>query len=218
MIDFNKLIDEYVYREHKPKDIGRYYPSEVGMCVRKVWYSYKFPKQLKTDVLKIFEMGDILHDFIVRVLRSGKIKDIELLKWELPFKLQMENFLISGRVDDVLLIKTNGKTVLAEIKSSGMLRAVKKPQKHHVMQLQVYMHATGIHNGILLYLEKNTLQAKIFTIDFDENIVREALDRFKELHECLITNNIPSAEARINRSDIGWMCRYCEYKEKCDKE
>lgn len=218
MIDFNKLIDEYVYREHKPKEIGRYYPSEVGMCIRKLWYSYKYPHQIKIDVLKIFEMGDVLHDFIVRILRSGKIKDVELLKWELPFKLQMENFLISGRVDDVLLIKTSGKTVLVEVKSTGMLRIVKKPSRHHIMQLQLYMHATGIHNGILLYLEKNTLQAKVFTIDFDELIVKEALNRFNELHEHLITNSIPPAEASINKSDIGWMCNYCEYGEKCRKD
>jgi CRISPR/Cas system-associated exonuclease Cas4 (RecB family) len=217
MIDFDKLFDDFVFREHKPKTIGRYYPSEVGMCIRKLYYSYKYPQQIKPDLLKIFEVGDILHDFVVRVLRSEKNKDIELLKWEMPFKLDLENFQISGRVDDLLMIKLSGKTVLVEVKSCGMLRAVKKPQRHHIMQLQLYMHAIGVHNGILLYVEKNTLQTKTFTIDFDEFVVKEALDRFKKLHECLITNNIPVGEAKHN-GDIKWMCNKCEYKEKCDKE
>jgi CRISPR/Cas system-associated exonuclease Cas4 (RecB family) len=217
MIDFDKLFDDFVFRDHKPKTVGRYYPSEVGTCIRKLYYSYKFPKQIKPDLLKIFEVGDILHDFVVRVLRSEKNKDIELLKWEMPFKMDMENFQISGRVDDLLMIKVSGKTVLVEVKSCSFLRYVKKPQKHHVMQLQLYMHAIGVHNGILLYVEKNTLQTKVFTIDFDELIVKEALNRFKELHESLITNNIPVAEAKQN-GDIKWMCKGCEYKDKCDKE
>ena len=44
-INFNKLIDKYLVREYKPKEIGRYYPSEIGSCLRKVWYSYKNPKE-----------------------------------------------------------------------------------------------------------------------------------------------------------------------------
>lgn len=218
MIDFNKLIDDYVYQEHRPKTIGKYYPSEVGTCVRKLWYSYKFPLQVKPDVMKIFEMGNILHDFVVRVLKSDKNKDVELLKSEMPFKLNMEKFQISGRIDDLLLVKLSGKAVLVEVKSSGMLKAVKSPQKHHIMQLQLYMHSIGVHNGMLLYLEKNTLQAKVFTIGFDGNIVKEAMDRFSELHESLAADKVPRAEAKLNRSDIGWMCNYCEYREKCDRE
>jgi len=217
MIDFDKLFNDFVFREHKPKSIGRYYPSEVGTCIRKLYYSYKFPKQIKPDLLKIFEMGNILHDFVVRVLRSEKNKDIELLSWEMPFKLDMENFQISGRVDDLLVIKVSGKTVLVEVKSCGMLRAVKKPSRHHIMQLQLYMHATGVHNGILLYIEKNNLQTKVFTIDFDELVVKETLDRFNELHESLITNTVPVAEAKQN-GDIKWMCKGCEYVDKCDSE
>jgi CRISPR/Cas system-associated exonuclease Cas4 (RecB family) len=218
MIDFNKLIDDYVYRENRPKTVGRYYPSEAGTCIRKVWYSYKYPTQIKTDLLKIFEMGNVMHDFIIRVLKSDKMKDIELLKSELPFKLQMDNFLISGRVDNVLLVKSSGKTIVVEVKSSGMLKAVNKPQRHNVIQLQLYMYATGIHNGLLVYLEKNTLQAKVFDIAFDELMVKDILNRFNELHEHLITNTVPPAEAKITSSDIGWMCRFCEYKEKCGKE
>ncbi len=47
MIDFDKLVDQgTVTREFKPKQIGRYYPSEVGTCIRKVWYSYKYPQEI----------------------------------------------------------------------------------------------------------------------------------------------------------------------------
>jgi CRISPR/Cas system-associated exonuclease Cas4 (RecB family) len=217
MIDFDKLFDDFVFREHRPKAVGKYYPSEVGTCIRKLYYSYKFPKQIKPDLLKIFEVGDILHDFVVRVLRSEKNKDVELLKWEVPVKIDFEGFQVSGRVDDLLMIKHSGKNVLVEVKSCSFLSYVKAPQRHHVMQLQLYMHGTGVHNGILLYIEKNDLKTKVFTIDFDEIIVKEAIDRFRELHESLITNSIPVAEAKHN-GDIKWMCKGCKYKDRCDSE
>ena len=50
MVDFNKLIDSHLARELSYKKLGRYYPSEIGGCMRKTWYSYKKPKP--TDVEK----------------------------------------------------------------------------------------------------------------------------------------------------------------------
>ncbi len=35
MIDFDKLVDQHIARELKPKQIGRYYPSEVGSLSEK---------------------------------------------------------------------------------------------------------------------------------------------------------------------------------------
>ena len=82
MIDFNKLIDDYLYRKNRPKKIGRYYPSEAGSCLRKVWYSYKYPKEVDTELRKVFEMGNILHDFVVDVLKSEKTPSVKLIESE----------------------------------------------------------------------------------------------------------------------------------------
>ncbi len=218
MIDFGNLIDKYLFRKFKPKGIGKYYPSECGNCMRKVWYSYKYPQELKPDLIRIFETGNILHDFVVEVLKSEKTSDVELLKWEFPFKISLEDFVISGRVDDLILVKASGKTILVEVKSCNFLKYIKSPKPHHVIQLQLYMHATGVHNGILLYIEKNTLENKLFTILYDEKMAKKALERFKQLHENLINSTLPDPEARINKSEIGWMCRLCDYMDRCFKD
>ena len=68
MIDFDLLVSNYVQRENRTKTVGRYYPSEIGLCLRKIWYSYRFPVETSPDLLKIFEMGNIIHDFVVKVL------------------------------------------------------------------------------------------------------------------------------------------------------
>jgi hypothetical protein len=217
MFDFNSMVDQHLKREHKPKGIGRYYPSEIGSCMRKTWYSYNFPKEVEPTLLRIFEMGNILHDFVVEVLSSEKTPEVELLHAELPVKMELEGFTVSGRVDNLLLIKRSGKQVLVEVKSTSNVDYVKGPQISHIRQLQFYMLATNVHSGALLYVDKRNLKSKVFDVLFSQEEADEVLERFKRLHSSLKKEKIPSAEAREDER-IKWMCKFCEHKEKCDKD
>jgi len=215
MIDFNKLIDNHLIRENKPKEIGRYWPSEVGSCLRKIWYSYKIPKETEAKLLRIFESGNLLHEFIVDVIKSEKNKEIELVRTEMPVKIKEKDFIISGRVDNVVLLKINGEKVLVEVKSTKLLR--EEPQESHITQLQLYMHATGIHRGIILYIQKDNLQTNWFNFGYDEGTAKKILERFRILHETLKNNAIPEAEAKKNK-EFNWMCKYCPWKAECDEQ
>ncbi|MFW5902536.1 MAG: CRISPR-associated protein Cas4 [archaeon] len=216
MIDFNELIDKHLERGKTNKKIGRYWPSEVGGCLRKTWFRYNKPKETPPDSLRHFEVGNMVHDFIAEVLRSKDNNDIELLKSELPCKLKRNNYIISGRVDDVILVKSEGKTWLIEVKSTKNLKYCEEPKESHLMQLMFYMHSTGIHNGMILYLQKDNLQAKTFKVDYDEERVQEVLNRFDELHEYLKKNEKPEPEAKQD-FESRWKCRYCEYREECEE-
>jgi len=217
MIDFDSMIDRHVARESRPKSIGRYYPSEIGNCIRKVWYTYNHPMEIDPGLRRIFQLGDILHDFVVQVLRSEKNKEIELLNAEMPFKIEMEGFTISGRVDDLLLLKSDSTQVLVEVKSSRSVKGISKPMEHHKTQLQFYMYATHVHNGVLLYIDKSTLETKSFTVEFSAKRGRQILNKFRALHKHLTNNTLPAAEAKRSNG-ISWMCKYCEYKDKCGKD
>lgn len=217
MIDFDKLVNLHIAREHKPKEIGRYYPSEVGSCLRKVWYSYKYPQKVDPDLLKIFEAGDIIHGFVVEVLKSEKNHDVKLLDAEIPFSIKVGDFVISGRVDDLVLVKSSGENVLIEVKSTKDVSIVKKPQSNHVMQLMFYMKATGVHKGVVLYIDKNNLKSKVFEVEFDPENCAKIFDRFAFLHDYLKRNGLPESEAK-QVADMNWMCKYCEYRNKCDKD
>jgi len=217
MIDFNEMIHNFLSREQRAKTIGRYYPSEIGMCMRKTWLSYKYPTELKPELLKIFQMGNIIHDFVVDVLKSEKNPDVELLKSEFPFKEEIDDFLISGRVDNLILLKMSGKNVLIEVKSTSDTSFVREASSHNIAQLQLYMHFTGVRNGMLLYVGKKDLQSKVFVIDYDEKQALEIVERFKKLHACLTKEVMPDPEAR-ETNKTNWMCRFCEYKDKCYAE
>lgn len=217
MIDFNKLVEHYLHREFRPKQIGWYYPSEIGSCLRRVWFSYTKPKETEPDLVKIFHAGNILHDFVVDVLRSEKTKEIELIASEFPFRVAMKDFMVSGRVDNLILIKVENKKVLVEVKSCSSLNYTVKPAKSHLAQLQFYMKNVGVYDGILLYIEKNTLKSKVFPVTYDEKETEKISERFTALHESLIKNNMPDPEARMLK-DMIWMCKNCPYGEECYKE
>lgn len=212
MIDFNKLIDKHLLREHKPKEIGKYYPSEIGSCIRKTWFSYKKPREVKAELIRIFEAGNMLHEFISEVIRSEKNPEVELIKDEMPIKVQEGDFVISGRIDNLVLIKMGNKEVLVEVKSTKFLK--EKPSEEHAMQLQFYMHATGILDGILLYIQKDNLQTKWFNIPYDKEAAEDVIRRFKLLDKCLKLNEMPPPEALFNPF-MRWMCDYCDYREEC---
>ena len=216
MVDFNKLIDNYLERELRPKTIGRYYPSEIGGCLRKAWYSYKIPKETDAELRKIFWVGDMIHNFVVEVIKSEKNPSVELVAAELPFQINVDDFVISGRVDDIILLKVEDKKLLVEVKSTSYIDYTNEPKEAHVIQLMLYMQAMKINEGIVLYVEKNTLKTKTFPLTFDESLVNITLNRFRTLHKHLVSDLIPDPEARIVKS-LSWMCAKCNYREECYK-
>ncbi len=215
-IDFNKMIDNYLFREQKPKKVGRYYPSEIGTCMRKLWYSYNYPIETKPDLVKIFHIGNTLHELVVEVLKSDKNPDVSLLQSEFPLQIEIDDFIVSGRIDDLVLIKASGKSILVEVKSCKSIDYIRSAQASHVMQLQLYMHATKVHDGMLLYIDKSTLQCKTFVIPYDETMNIGILERFKNIHGHLKNNTLPIDEAKKVLS-MNWLCNFCEYRNKCDK-
>lgn len=214
MIDFGSLIENFLKRERRAKTIGRYYPSEIGSCLRKVWFSYKIPKDIDEDTTKIFHMGNMLHDFIADVLRSEKNPGVRLLESEKPFTIDTGDFVVSGRVDDIVLVELSGEKFLVEVKSTRMLPT--GASGHHRKQLQLYMHALKIPKGIILYVEKHSLKTREFLLDYDPSEIEGIMKRFSTLHECLKKDVCPGPEARLSK-DMGWMCRYCDYRDECIK-
>lgn len=216
MIDFNKLIDNHLAREYRAKTIGRYYPSEIAGCMRKTYFSYKNPKQNDVKLARIFEAGNMLHEFITEVLKSEKNKEVELIRSELPIEIKGKDFIISGRIDNLVLVKmcedNECKQVLVEVKSIKFLP--KEYKKEHEVQLQLYMKALGVHEGVLLYIQKDNLETRTFDIKYNKKMSEEIIERFGELHKSLNNNKMPEAEAKQD-NEKEWMCSYCAWKEEC---
>lgn len=213
MLDFNQLIDNHLAREYKPKSIGRYYPSEIAGCMRKTWFSYKNSKKTDVKLTRIFEAGNMLHEFITEVIKSEKNPDVELIKSELPIQIKEKDFIISGRIDNLVLVKIDNKLALVEVKSTKFLP--KEHKKEHEIQLQLYMKAMGIDEGIILYIQKDNLETRSFSIKQNKKMGEQILEKFEELHKSLTENVMPAAEAKQDK-DKEWMCGYCGWKSECE--
>ncbi|MEK6918503.1 MAG: PD-(D/E)XK nuclease family protein [Nanoarchaeota archaeon] len=214
-VDFNDLIDNYLKKESYPRTIGRYWPSEAGGCLRKNWYSFRIPKPVDKPLSRIFEAGNMIHEFVADVIQSDKNSHVELLDKELPIKIQRDGYVVSGRIDDLILVLLEGREYLVEVKSTKYLPV--QPRVEHLMQLQLYMSSLGVHDGIMLYIKKDDLQTKQFSVDYDESQVLEVLERFDKLHKHLVSDKIPEAEAKTVY-DKNWMCAFCPYLKECDEE
>ncbi|MBI2084217.1 MAG: PD-(D/E)XK nuclease family protein [Candidatus Aenigmarchaeota archaeon] len=169
------------------------------------------------DRLKIFEVGNLLHDFVMHVFKNEKNADkIKFLESEIPIKKDFKDFMVSGRLDDVVIAVEDGRKMIIEVKSVADIRRADTANKNHVMQLQFYMHATGIKDGIILYIDKKNLKTRAFEIPYDEMHSMDIIKRFRVLHELLVKDVLPIDEAKRN-DDMNWMCNMCEYRSKCDR-
>lgn len=153
---------------------------------------------------------------MMEVFKSEKNVDkIKFIESELPFKMDFKDFIVSGRLDDVVIAKEDDKKIIIEVKTVRDVRSA-KPSKNHIMQLQFYMHATGIKDGIILYVDRTTLKTKAFEIEYNEKHSLDILNRFKSLHELLVKDVLPIDEFKQSKETI-WACNMCEYRAKCDR-
>jgi len=217
-VDFNKLIERHLEHENRPKKVGSYYPSEAGSCMRKAWYSYKHPQPTDPKKGKYFFLGNMLHDFMAEVLENPVNTEVKLLEKEVSLKIPQPNFVISGRLDDIFMLTADGRKFILEVKSTGQsFEWMKEPQEAHVMQLQLYMHAHEIKEGIILYLDKSSLESKWFHLRHDCAVAEAVIARFAELDKHLKEEKLPEPEAK-QKPKWSWMCKYCEYLDRCNTD
>jgi len=220
----NNIIDNFLDREEKEKEPFSFYPSEIPYCQRKNYYSRKAPIPFDKKTKRIFHTGNLYHNFITYLLKHN-FEDTKLLDSERSVTIIAEpeyDVDIRGRLDNLVLInldneKGEKEKTIFEVKSSSSIQFLKEPQKHHVMQLTPYLRALQLKKGYIVYVEKNTLQTKVFPVKYDKEIFLNVVKRARDLAKHLRENTLPEAEGKVLKD---WQCKYCPkgYKEMCDKE
>ncbi len=214
-INVSGIIDEYLTDDLRPKRIGAYFPSEIGMCIRRSYYSYNIPKPAEPAALRIFALGNNVHEFLTKALKASK--EFERVEEEKQIKIEYvdneASFSVYGRIDDFVVTKS-GKVVILEAKSTGDINKVATPDPKHVMQLTLYLAAQKADYGMLVYADKKNLDIKQFRVDYDETVYKKILNRFKDLDYHLKNKRLPPAEYYIDDKTV-WQCKYCPYYKEC---
>ncbi|MBD3407480.1 MAG: Dna2/Cas4 domain-containing protein [Candidatus Lokiarchaeota archaeon] len=217
VIDTNEIVDKDLdEKRKKQKRIGGIHASAIGYCMRKQWYEIKINRPQPNDTLRIFKVGNLLHDYVTELLKRHE--DVEYVEDEKPIKIlvEPEGFVIHGTYDDLVHLK-DGTRILVDEKSCKNLFYIAEPKKEHVMQLMLYMRVLEVEHGQICYISKNKFQMKNFPVKFDEKLYKEVLARAKKLHLFLDENELPPAEAKQSKS-TEWLCEYCLYADLCHEK
>jgi len=226
--DIKNLVNNFLKKEGRQREIGTYYISDVPMCIRKVYYQYIKPKDVEVDVLGIFQSGIYAHNFLEIVLRNANIPFKEF-RGEMPTRLlDSEEFTwrLHGRVDYFFIFEEDGEKVIAEAKSVKSLEFLRSPMRKHVEQLMLYLALENAKRGYLIYVNRNNYaDVKQFEVRFDKEVCKKLIKRTKCLHNFLEAHKLPPPESKLNPDDE-WECHYitkerevkCPYYEECAKD
>jgi CRISPR/Cas system-associated exonuclease Cas4 (RecB family) len=159
---------------------------------------------IKSDELNISGRSDILIENIYPHISSNHViklySTIEACEAE-------PKLLYEGPDNDIMIVE------LKSINSKGYAHVVNnnKPKIENLMQLQLYMHLTGIREGLLLYENKDSQYIKEFRVLYSEEIVQQVLDQISRINNALVSKELPPKEH--DKSDRE--CENCRFKFIC---
>src|SRR3989338_1305888 len=162
---------------------------------------------MEASVLRLFDHGDHMHQLIMKPLLS--IRDVHVVASEVNIPPQE---IVSGRSDAI--ISDVKSLYVLDIKSmnSMIFDKLSEPKEENVNQIQLYLHYFKVPKGILLYVNKNSLELKEFMIDYDKEKCLSLLQGLAETKSKIDEGIIPD---RIPGYPGDWQCRYCQFAGIC---
>jgi CRISPR-associated exonuclease Cas4 len=215
-----KVIIEEQKKEQQPLVIGVYHPSLLPQCLRKQAYEYNEQRPYEEYVQRVLFNGKILHDAFAILLKNVAQTINATIESEVPLRIVHPEyrFVISGRADDVFLLKEEGREIIIEIKTTiNVLEQAEKgyiPKEWHIDQLNAYLSAYPGAEGLLIYIDRNNLTCKQYPVMFSEKRLLAMFERAKMLHEWLTKGTLPPPEAK-NDPKNAWQCKTCPYAKEC---
>lgn len=229
MQDLINTINDFILERQSQNDIEhsskaeerretgnfKFFPSSIGKCSRMVVYEmlgYQ-KKELPPKVLRILDNGNSMHLRYQDMFAEMGI----LIAPELPIK--EPELGISGRTD--ALIKIEDELILVELKSANQkacdkMRKNNLPKEEYVMQLQLYLHLTGIQKGIILVENKNDQELLEYAVNYDPEIAKKLISKIEHCIKHAKQGKLPPREYEM----VGWdsPCKFCDFNEECWKQ
>jgi len=208
------LVDQAVLRlaeksKSKRSSTKSIHPSTLVICPRRVYYYLmEEPFELVKDPrgLRILENGTKVHERFQTYFQEAGI----LLASESSIK--NEDLWLSGKIDAIVTMENTKYVVELKSIQSGKFKCLTSPLKAHMEQIQLYMHCTGIHKGIVIYENKDTQETCEFEVNYDPEIANSLINRILTIQDAVKTKQ-PPARVCKNIEEGKW--KFCEYCPSC---
>ena len=210
-----------------PRDVdGKFHPSALGGCTRKLWYAFVMtPPQhrIPPKLRRTFDHGHAVHDWQQRELREAlNVTDAdctltfetEVSITDTPFACEWN---IAGSADGLITITTNdGKSarVVYELKTmaSKSWLSLSRPLEKHIMQASVYAEALGASHIVFQYYCKDADVSKYFYVPKRAEDVTDVCETLQLVLDTLSDGSSPP------RAASRWDCQSCQYYYTCQPE
>lgn len=137
-------------------------------------YKQSQGEHVSQGLIRIFEEGNAIHEKWQRLFIRGGLCKAE----DLDYSKLNKTYEIGYTPDAIITIK--GIQYVVEIKSVNTYQ-FQKMTSHPTgaKQVNMYMHFTGIHNGIVLCDDKNTQNFKVFVVKYNKDMVDPYVERLE---------------------------------------
>jgi len=126
---------------------------------------------------------------------------------------------ITAHVDGILL--NDGVKRIVELKTANSMafnlvaNIKRRPQDAHVKQIQMYMYLTGIHEGVILYFDKNESLIHQFDEKFRPDLVDSMLSQLQLARVGMRTKAVPTQKVCDTKSCA--RAKSCPVRDICFK-
>lgn len=215
------IVNGFIAKRRESKDTTKvtFSPSSIGgyhgICPRywvQAFNGAYFDEKNDALSVNVMSFGSYAHETIQGILEDAGI----LVEAETEIKL--EDPPIRGYIDAI--VNWQGEHVVAEIKTTRseafQFRELSgKPSAQHLLQLLIYLKATGLRRGFLLYMNKNDQRIVVIPVELDETneaIIEKAFEWMRKVRATWEAGDLPK---RPFRKKDNKTCNSCPLQDMC---
>lgn len=215
------LEQQYLNQRRDDQEVTKqtFSPSSIGYghgkCPRYWYLAFDGSMFIETtDAIGVANMsnGTFAHARWQELFRETGILEEEELE------INMEDPPVRGFAD--VVINWEGESVIGEIKTTrqeafDFRRLSMKPSANHLLQILLYMKATGKQTGFLLYENKNSQEFIVIPVRMtkhNEETINKALDWMREVRAAWEETTLPIRP--VKRRDAV-LCKQCPVYKAC---
>ena len=202
---------------------GFYSITGSKYCIRRSKMTRGIPMGLNDEALRRVTMGNIMQDYVDGLMIREYGRDLTKIERSITQLVdRKKKVYLTGRIDHLPTFRIKGNfryyyPIEAKYKIDKLVKDMKEVPKDYLFQPNLYMANMGATEGSIYFVDHH-LRAKTFHLELDNDIIDEAYDRTLTLHDYVVHDELPPAEAMY--SDEKWLksqCWFCPVKNECNK-
>jgi CRISPR/Cas system-associated exonuclease Cas4 (RecB family) len=200
----------------------RHSPSRLLKCHRQVFYQQCNAPEETSDPDGIFWFGSRFEEELALPFLKQAITDsdtyVQNSIW-VDFRVETEGdkIQIKGATDPVIVDSNAVPIFPTEIKTKSSIEHTTSPNRSHRAQIHAYISGLSekydipLSQGAIVYADRQSLDVKVFHIEFDEEFWNETVLAWAANHtEYRLEDELPPADPEYD-----WECEFCSYRERC---